>query len=301
MKFPDLIFFGRPILIIPVWTVYLHYLSTTSSIGYLNVSPGRTAIINLVALTLIFKGTYVFNQIYDIESDRINDKLFFLPRGIISLSTAWTYYIMLTLAGAAITFLLCPESIRAMVAIAGLGICYSIPGVRLKDSPVGGLIANATAYGFLIPWMISRSFSTEIPYLSIVPYFLAIATGYILTTIPDHDGDLATGKRTLTVILSPRGAIWLALLTLLATVASSLWVGNYEMTIVAAVTALFVTYLVFSFKYKVLMLACKLPILLLSLLAGAHFLFYPVLLLLTIILTRIYYKRRFGIVYPELS
>ena len=301
MKFLDLIFFGRPMLVIPVWTIYLHFLSLSSGTGYADVFPGRVHIINLGALTLIFMGTYVFNQIFDVESDRINDKLFFLPRGMISWRTAWIYYVLLTFAGVAISLLLSRESIRAIMALAGLGICYSMPGVRLKDSPIGGLIANAAGYGLLIPWMILKSCAVELPYLSMVPYFLAIAAGYILTTIPDHDGDRAAGKRTLAVLLGPPGAVWLALLTALACAAAALWVGNYEMAAVAGITAALAVVLLFSFRYKILMVACKLPILLLSLLAGIHFLFYPMVLLLTIILTRFYYKRRFGIVYPELS
>jgi len=59
--------------------------------------------------------------------------------------------------------------------------------------------------------------------------------------------------------------------------------------------------LVFSLRFNLLMFACKFPILLLTLLAGIHFPFYLFLLLLTIILTRVYYKKRFGIVYPKLG
>jgi 4-hydroxybenzoate polyprenyltransferase len=301
VKLVDLIFFGRPILLIPVWTVYLHYHTIAGGAGYFGISPGPTTLYHLIALTLMVTGTYVFNQLFDIESDRRNEKLFFLPQGIISPRTAWIYYVVLTLAGFAIIVSLFPEMIRVALAIVGLGILYSVPGVRLKDNPFGGLMANAVAYGFLIPWMVSFNFAEPSLALDMVPYFLAIATGYILTTIPDLDGDIATGKRTVAVILGPRGALWLALLTAIATGAISLWVGNIEMAIVAAAALVGNIYLLFSFKFKILLFTCKFPILLLSLLAGVHYLLYPVLLLLTIILTKLYYKRRFGIVYPKLS
>jgi hypothetical protein len=91
------------------------------------------------------------------------------------------------------------------------------------------------------------------------------------------------------------------LLTVLATLVAALAVANYEMAAVAGVTLTGIVYLLFNFKFKVLMLICKLPILLLSIMAGVHYLFYPGLLLLTIILTRLYYKKRFKIVYPKLS
>lgn len=301
MKFVDLIFLGRPMLVIPVWTVYLHFLAFSSDGEYLLVFPGREAIYQLVVLALIFMGGYIINQIFDIESDRLNDKLYFLPRGIISPALAWVCYFALTIGGLGLAVFLCPEAIRAVLAIIGLGILYSVPGIRLKDSPVGGLVTNAFAYGFLIPWMSGLGSSYQLSIVAMTPYFLAVAAGYILTTIPDLDGDMATGKRTVAVILGPKGALWLTLLTTMIAAATAVWVGNIEMAIVAALTFVGVIYLLFSFKFRVLMLTCKIPILLLTLLAGVHYLFYAVLLLLTINLTRFYYKRRFGVIYPKLG
>lgn len=306
-KLLDLIFFGRPMLVIPVWTVYLHYhavniqTATDSPFAFNLKGPGLESIISLIALTLIFKGVYVFNQIFDIESDRINDKLFFLPRGLISLRTAGIYYIILSIAGVVIAAWLSWTLFFPGLLIVGLGILYSIPGIKLKDRPLEGLLANSLAYGFLIPRMAMTGDITPDLMLATLPYFLAIASGYILTTIPDADGDAASGKRTVAVILGPKGALILALLTLLATASLSLGTENRELLIVAAVTAALVLILLGSFKFKLLMLACKLPILILTLLAGAHYPFYLVLLLLTIALTRIYYKWRFKIIYPKLG
>jgi len=297
----DLIFLGRPMLLIPVWTIYLHYLSITAKPDFPAFWPGRLSLIQLMALTLISMGVYVLNQIFDIESDRINDKLFFLPRGIINLPTAWIYYAFLTVSGLAAVILLCPSAIQQALSIIALGIFYCVPKIRLKDSPFGGLIANAVAYGFLIPWMVSSKSPQVLPGISMIPYFMAIATGYILTTIPDYEGDAAAGKRTMAVILGRRGALTLALMTGLMTAGFSHMLGNTEMLIVAIVTLVLVVYLLVSFNSRVLMFACKFPILLLTLWAGYHYLSYLVLLLLTIILTRFYYKKRFGMVYPKLS
>ncbi len=301
MKALDLIFFGRPLLVIPVWTVYLHYLAIESGAGYFNFRPGANSIINLLILTLIFMGSYVINQIFDIDSDRINNKLYFLPRGIISIATAWAWYGVVTVGGLIIAIVMSPQSIRAAIVIIALGVLYSVPGVRLKDNPIGGLMANAVGYGIMVPWTAADEIMTLFPGIGMIPYFLAIASGYILTTIPDLSGDSATGKRTLAVIMGVRGALWLALLTTLATVGASVWLGNYEMGIVAGATAVGVGYILMSSKAELIAVLCKVPILLLTLIAASHYLFYMAVLLLTIILTRVYYKKRFGIVYPELN
>lgn len=288
-------------LLIPVWSVYLHYLSITVKPAFPTFLPGQSSMMHLMALTLLSMGIYIFNQIFDIDSDRINDKLFFLSRGIINLPMAWTYYAFLTTLGLAIVVLLCPSAIRPALSIIILGILYSIPKIRLKDSPFGGLIANAVAYGFLIPWMVSADSAAVLPGISMIPYFLAIAAGYLLTTIPDLEGDAATGKRTLAVILGPKAALMLALMTAMMTAGFSYVIDNIEMFVVASVTVILIINLSVSFSSRLLMFACKFPILLLTLLAGYHYLLYMALLLLTIILTRLYYKKRFGIVYPRLS
>jgi len=297
----DYIFFARPLLLLPVWTVYLHYLAFSRENGGLNLRIGDTAIWQLFSLTLVFAGVYVFNQIFDIESDRINDKLHFLPRGMISIRSAWIYYLFLTLAGAAIMFAFFPEKWPVVAAIIILGTAYSIPCIRLKDNFIGGLMANAAAYGFLVPLLLYRNNITASVVFGMAPYFLAIATGYILTTIPDLEGDKASGKKTVAVILGPMGSLWLAFLTLLATLILSMMTANHELGGVALLTLILTIVLLYSFRWRLLMVAIKLPIFLLALLAGWHYPVFAVVLLLTIVLTRAYYKKRFGIKYPGLN
>ncbi|MCP4566332.1 MAG: UbiA family prenyltransferase [FCB group bacterium] len=307
-KLFDLIFFGRPMLLIPVWTVFLHFhaviLQTDNTLPFAVYpqGPGNEVLIILIGLSLLASGTYTFNQIFDIETDRFNDKLFFLPREIISIRTAWTYSIIMTLAGLGIIAFVSYATFFPALMMVGLGILYSLPRVKLKDRTIEGLLANAVAYGFLVPRLaMAGEGLTPGIFVSTLPYFLAIAVGYIMTTIPDAEGDALSGKKTVAVVLGPQSALWLAFLTTLATAAASLWTRNYEILLVAMVTLIMVVSLLFSLRPRALMAACKLPILMLTILAGIHYPFYLLLLLLTIIITRIYYKRRFGIIYPKLG
>jgi len=301
VKILDLIFFARPILLIPAWTVYLHYGAACRSPGYIGVYPDGAAGVHLAILTLITAAAYVFNQIFDIASDRANDKLYFLPRNIITLPTAWIYYAFLTIAGLSMSVLVEPGILPASAALVSLGILYSAPVIRMKDRPLAGLLANAAAFGLLIPWMAARTCPEAAVSVRALPYFLAVAAGYVLTTIPDRAGDAATGKRTVAVILGQTGSLWLAVILALSTTFVSLWLGNYEMAATAFVTVIGAGCLVASFNAKWLIATSKLPILVLTVFAAVHFPLYFIILLLTIVLTRLYYNRRFGIIYPKMG
>lgn len=300
-KLLDLIYLGRPMLLIPVWTVYLHFLAAHGDARFLIINPGLNSILSLIVLSLLFKGIYALNQIYDIESDRLNDKLFLLPRNIVSIRTAWLYYFLTSATGLALAIFVSPSIAAIAISLIFLGFVYSHPRFRLKDRPLGGLLANAFSYGLLIPLMIIAESGAPDDSPATIPYFLAIATGYILTTIPDLAGDSATGKKTVAVILKTTGALWLGLLSSLSAAAISIALSNYEMALVSAVAAFLIVKLLISFSNKFMLLACKFPILLLTILAGLHYPLYLVLLLLTIVLTRVYYKKRFGVVYPKMG
>lgn len=298
MKPTDLIFVGRPVLLIPLWTIYLHFLSIVSR-GHGGIDI-HSDLYGLAGLTLIMMGAYVLNQIFDIETDRINDKLYFLPRGIVSVRTAWIWYAILSVLGLAIAFMFAREAIGPCLLTLVLGVAYSVPGVRLKDFPVAGLLVNAMTYGFLVP----ACAAPDAVYVDfgrpVIPYFLAVTTIFILTTIPDMAGDAATGKKTVAVVLGPKRTLWLALAAAVLTVWTAVFAGNPEVAVVAGITAAMVVALLISFETRLLLAAGKAPILLLTLAAGYHFPPYLILLALTIVLTRVYYRNRFGIIYPRL-
>lgn len=298
MKPADAIFVGRPILLIPLWTISLHFLTVASrGRGGIDI---HTDLYALAGLTLIMMGAYIINQVFDIETDRINDKLYLLPRGIISVRAAWALYVVFSMLGLAITFAFVRNALWPCLLTVVLGIAYSVPGVRLKDYPVAGLLANAVTFGFLAPACVAPDAVTIEYGRPVIPYFLAVTTVYILTTIPDMAGDAATGKKTVAVVLGPKRTLWLALVTAILTVWTAVFSGNAEVAVIAGITAALVVASLISFESRLLLAACKAPILLLTLAAAYHFPAYLILLALTIVLTRVYYKNRFGIIYPRL-
>lgn len=91
LKYLDYIFVLRPVLMVPVWTILLlghhqgsRYAAFNRSLPWL-----------FMFSTLFIGGVYLLNQIYDLESDRKNKKLFFLVEGYISKKNAWVLTIFL--------------------------------------------------------------------------------------------------------------------------------------------------------------------------------------------------------------
>jgi 4-hydroxybenzoate polyprenyltransferase len=186
-----------------------------------------------------------------------------------------------------------------------LGYAYSAPPIRLKDRAVGGLLANSYAHGFLVAISVEKELSWyQIGTLDwgIPLYFvLTVAGTYILTTIPDIDGDRSTGKRTVTVALGRTGALIMALIMLLMAASVAYLSSVAILFYLAAFASFMVGAAMFLRAPAPVLLAAKAPLLFLTLLAGYWYPAYFFFVVALIVITRIYYRRRFGIVYPKLT
>ena len=124
---------------------------------------------------------------------------------------------------------------------------------------------------------------------------------HILTTIPDKAGDKATGKKTIGVILPLRAALFMALISF----AGAALVAHYSnfllLMIIAIISAALTLTALLTSNLQIILAAAKIPILLLTLLAGYFYPIYFLFVVALLFLTRAYYKRRFNVVYPGLS
>ena len=132
-------------------------------------------------------------------------------------------------------------------------------------------------------------------------FFLSVLGIHILTTLPDVLGDKKEGKKTIGAVLPRKIAILLALFAFAGATLVAFKSGFTFLIIISAVAASVTLIALIYSVDKIVLLAAKLPILLLTLLAGY---FYPVYLLFVVVLilaTRAYYKKRFNITYPKLA
>ncbi len=303
MKALDLIFAARPMLHLPLWSIYLvslhyHYALSGEKFGWSNI-------IMLACLSLVASGAYYINQIYDRESDRINDKVGFLKKGFLTERNVMAAHLLTSVAAIAISFYYKPVTVFIVLQMYFFGFLYSVPPFRLKDRPIYGLLVNMWGIGFLTAFLVMPEIGFHnAGYLGWDnPFYFAFAVGssYILTTIPDRQGDGNSGKRTLAVWIGRSGAIVCALILSLASVWAA-YKSDFPWLIAVAVIACVLTIASLVTRLdRLLFGAIKLPILLLSLLAGY---FYPGFLLFMIAMivgTRLYYRKRFGVTYPRLT
>ncbi len=303
MRVLDYIFAARPLLHLPIWSVYLvclHY--------HLNLTGGdfaATDLIMLAALSVMASSAYYFNQIYDRESDRQNRKVLFLQQGVMTemnLRTASLTTALVSLIAAAWFSL---QMLAVFATLFLMGYLYSAPPLRLKDRPFWGLFANAFGFGFLIPF-------TVMPHIDVhnagllgwdTPFyfFLTIGGVYVLTTLPDRDGDRATGKRTVAVVLSRPMVLLVALVLMLGAVWVAYQRNQQSLAYLASIASLLILGAVFVRNQKFEHLAIKLPVLMLTLLAAWFFWGYLLFVVAMLIICRIYYYKRFDMIYPKMT
>src|SRR4030042_5064713 len=136
LKIIDTFFLLRITLLVPVWTVLLLGWITGNAhigIGGILCSSGGNEHFFWIVLTgfsLIVASIYIVNQIVDIESDRINHKLFILPRGLLSVTTAWVCAGSCAVLGLAIGLLFVNGAMTILFCMSLLlGVYYNLPPV----------------------------------------------------------------------------------------------------------------------------------------------------------------------------
>lgn len=294
----DHYFFARPVLMPPVWTILL--LSAAEVIPTPAVFSARIWA-GLALCFFLYGGVYVFNQIFDIESDRLNNKLYFLPGGILTVRSAYLQYVLFTALAVGGGWFLGRMLFFSAGAVVILGIFYSLPPVRLKDRPFCGLLANTVGHGTLVYYLgqaLVRPHAVP-QWGASVSYALAVAGVYLLTTIPDREGDKASGKETLSVRFGPRATACTASVCVLAAGIFGALNQQWPIAITAGISLPFFTATVFaeSFCGRTVRVA------LLSLSFFACVAFWPYLLVIVFLYvsTRWYYRRRFGVLYPQMT
>ena len=299
----DLVFAARPMLHLPIWSVYLvsfYYYHQLSEESFQWTDVGLMA-----GMSLMAAGAYYLNQVHDQVSDRINRKLGFLQTGCFSENELMIAYLTVSLLGMGCalwySFFILIVFLQAFV----LGYIYSAPPSRLKDRPVLGMFANGYAFGFLIPLTVMPELNLHntglLGWDNPIYFFLAVTSIYLMTTLPDRPGDHAVGKRTAAVLLNRRVVKLLALILMLLAAYVAQKSHRDLLLLLALLSALPILVTLFVSSEKLELLAAKLPILLLTILAGWFYPLYFLFIVVLLIITRLYYQRRFNAVYPKLA
>lgn len=303
MKLLDFVFAARPMLHLPIWSIYLvslFYHRQLSGDSFRWSDAGM-----LACLSLLASGAYYLNQMYDQDSDKINRKLGFLQMGLLTERELMGAYVFVSLIAVGWALLCSFFTLIIFLQFFVLGYAYSAPPLRLKDRPVAGLVVNAYTFGFLVPFTVMPQLTFHntglLGWDNPIYFFLAVASIYLLTTLPDREGDRATGKRTVAVLVNPRAVKLLAFLLMLLAAYVASRSQRDLLTLMSLVSAFPVLLALFFEGQKYELFAAKFPIFLLTVLAGYFYPGYLLFIVVLVILSRIYYKRRFNQIYPRLT
>ena len=310
---PSLDFFMllRPTLFFSVWVMicigmYIaSILNNNPQMNVINYSMHTTAL--FLGVSFVCGSTFILNQIADIESDKINKKIFLLneiiaPEKALSISkivNALGFFIVLFIDWLIVFPLLFIFIIW--------GITYNNKQFNWKGSPWLGLFSNLMCgYLLILCGMIFNRSNIEFHILLvnsikyIIPFIFAYASIVLLANIPDRYGDEVIDKKTLTVILGDKTTV--ALATFLCVL--SFLVGIYirePLSSTASLTSIpFFLFALFRGKRKDVIRAIRYPIFLLNfyVLTIYPLLIFPILIFYYV--SKYYYWHRFSIHYPTL-
>lgn len=303
MKAFDFLFAARPMLHLPVWTVFLITLHFHHELS--GDSFDWRDLLMLVCLNLAFAGSYYINQVFDVRSDAINNKLGFIGKGLLSIKAmSWAFGIT-SVAAVAIAAFLSSFTFGLVAQIVFLSYAYSASPLRLKDRLFWSLFVNAWAFGFLVPLSVLPGLNFNniglLGWDNPIYFLLAVGAVSALTMIPDRSGDEATGKRTIAVVFGIKQTLAVAFVLMLCAAYVAYKSHYAALFYLAGLAALFILASLIINSPRLILVAIKLPLLLLTLLAGFFYPGYLVFLVVLIFATRIYYRRRFGINYPSLA
>lgn len=292
----DYFFFLRPVLLPPVWTIAL--LGTIRS-GLTHEMPPIMWFAFFIHLSALFGGVYTLNQICDVESDRLNKKLYFLPEGIISIDAAWRFTIALNVFALSVSVIFGWRHLILTAFIVMLGALYSVGKSPWKNQPWLGLISNVVGHGlvvFLFGFVVTACPMSE-SWLTGIAYSMAVGAVYLATTVPDVEGDRSTSKRTPAVQWGERATMIAAAALVVVAICIAALIGDRYLAVAGLVALPF--FVVASVRSSYAASAAKAAVGALSIAAAIAYPAYLILLVSGFVGTRLFFRWRFGISYPN--
>ena len=196
-------------------------LSWATLIGLFIASQGIPPLIDsikaVVAVFTIAAGIYIYNDITDIELDRINHSDRPLATGKVSKNEAATLVLILSVTGIIMSILINLETLLLSLIFLGLGFAYSNHYIRLKKRfiikqlvpAIGGIISSlvgGTTIGFISGKLIFAS----------LMFFVLIFVGAPILDIKDFRGDKKYECKTFAIVFGPTITVKMSMLTLIS-------------------------------------------------------------------------------------
>jgi geranylgeranylglycerol-phosphate geranylgeranyltransferase len=164
-----------------------------------------TAVLGSLAIIATYCCGAVYNNIRDIESDRINSPTRPLVSGAISVDFASSLMMVLALAGMALGYFVSPILTAACLLEAALGFVYSRYTKSMGLLAYATLVTTHMAVPLIAGSLISGSFGVKALAIALFLYL----TEVLAVSIKDYkdiEGDRETGLSTLPIMFGPEKA-----------------------------------------------------------------------------------------------
>ncbi|MDH4036022.1 MAG: UbiA family prenyltransferase [Candidatus Krumholzibacteria bacterium] len=305
----------RPLILVPAWAFYALGAHSAPDVVLATVLADT----GFWCLSAVLACAYVLNQIFDRDSDALNDKGHYLTRGLFGMRTMVAIALVCFAAASLLYQRVVPGQRFPIVLAFLLATTYSLPPLRFCARPYFDLAANALGYGglaFVIGATGHGDYFAD-AWRNGIPWVFLVGATFLHTTILDVDGDAATGKRTTTVAVGVRVSAWVAVLFALGALGdaafSFLERGTRAFPVLVTLAGFlgFVTAAIFIERAQrmgpVLMraararassLAVQWMTVIVALTAVLRDPLMLLLLLPVLVAARAYYRARFGLAYP---
>ncbi len=300
MKFFDFFFVLRPVLFLPGCTTTLAAIILAKPINLWESLPLEPILI-LLSSSLLIGSIFLINQLKDIETDRINKKLFFISEGMLTRRFITTEILILISLAFAISFSV--SMLQGFLHAATMiieGWVYNLKPFEAKNRPILGLLCNAFAglFFFSFGWFLYNNNPNEF-LIAAIPYICFNSSLCLLTTIPDIEGDIKTGKKTWPVRYGLTSSVVTAFILYFLGILSSLINKDYNFLFVTLAASPWMAIMLFKPSTANVIRAVKFSIFIFFLMISAFFPAFFIFVMISFFFSRFYYKKRFGIIYPS--
>jgi geranylgeranylglycerol-phosphate geranylgeranyltransferase len=227
--------------------------------GILSVMESETEIHLLLQRTIplpfislmIAIGTYILNDLVDMDLDKASSKNRPIPSGLVSKEQAWSFIILTN--GAAALMSIVTVNLAAMILVVPMmliGILYSTSKIALMNRFVLKNVAIALFYMLCTMLGITSSYGIDlainnpiVPIHAMAMSGIMIFVGSIINDLGDTKGDKAVGRRTIPIVLGGKNTIKMLIILLVSMPAIS-WMlyGTFvEHDIISVLTPIAVT------------------------------------------------------------
>jgi 4-hydroxybenzoate polyprenyltransferase len=305
IRYLDYFFVLRPILFFPGWSTTLAgNLVAHQRMNPIDSVTGPVDLpLVLICLTsaMVMGGGFLVNQVRDADTDRLNNKLFFLSQGFVTRKTAYAEAAVLFTLALVLTWPVSREVFLIYLpAIALFTVVYNIPPLALKDRVFGSVAANALmglsafAYGwFLADTRVDGFLAASLPYV-------LFNTGlYFLTTIPDAHGDQNTRKHTVCVAYGARTTTYCAAACHACALAAAVFNRDPLILVPTVLAVPFYVRTLIKPETRFAILTIKFGLLFFAAAVGLYHPGFLIAVAFFFFATRWYYRRRFQLTYPS--